>query len=216
MGDINRWLMRMLEHSPDSPRDEGHFVMLFCLVFPCYVLQVFYLEKWFSFEILLGTLAVSILTDIVLKSNYANRKQKEENDEKIRKKNVIQANEKATNDWKSVVSKTRVQYPHISYDELETLSPQDRGWHLRFVELEKAKRGSSKRKQIRLWAKDNIPINRIRSVKLEFEGKRPDLAGIHNRLQNIGTGDEFSALEIENYLDFYVQHQDLFDEKHPY
>ena len=204
MGDFARWLMRMLEHSPDSPRDEGHFVMLFCLVFPCYFLQALYLEKWFGFEILLGTLAVSILTDIVLKSNYANRKQKEENDEKIRKRNVIQANEKATNDWKSVVGKTRVQYPHISYDELETLSPQDRGWHLRFVELEKAKRGSSKRKQIKLWAKDNIPIYRIRSVKLEFEGKRPDLVGIQNKLQNMGTGDEFSELEIDNYLDFYV------------
>ena len=67
-----------------------------------------------------------------------------------------------------------------------------------------------------MWVKSKITFFKIQTTKLESEGKRADLTGLMKRLGSMGKGDEFSAEEEENLLDWYLLHQSLFDEKHPY
>ena len=73
-----------------------------------------------------------------------------------------------------------------------------------------------RREKIKMWVKSKITFFKIQTTKLESEGKRADLTGFMKRLGSIGKGDEFSAEEEENLLDWYLLHQSLFDEKHPY
>ena len=73
-----------------------------------------------------------------------------------------------------------------------------------------------RREKIKIWVKSKITFFKIQTTKLESEGKRSDLTGLMKRIESIGEGDEFSPDEEENLLDWYLQHQSLFDEKHPY